>query len=130
MPHSSSVSLIKPSLGSSKSISIFSESHLPPKRIQLAMNKKNKGSNVGKMATGVVDLPTKGKDQNFFSTIKPLVEGCCFMIETNSRQLVLQQVFLDLNLLMIHIHNCNGLSKETICVDKIVKTELPAATLE
>jgi hypothetical protein len=94
------------------------------------MNKKNKGSNIGKMATGVVDLPSNGKDQNFFQTIKPLIEGCCFMIETNSRQLVLQQVFLDLNLLMIHIHNCNGLSKETIAVEKIIKTELPPATLE
>jgi hypothetical protein len=31
---------------------------------------------------------------------------------------------------MIHVHDCNGLSKETISVERILKTELPQQTLE
>ena len=46
-----------------------------------------------------------------------------------SRQLILQHVHLDPNLLEIHIDNANGLSKEILSVMNIAKTELPPQTL-
>ena len=84
---------------------------------------------MNRASVGLVEVPA-GPDAIFFAAVKPLVEGVCLMVETNTHQLVLQQVYLDLSLFKIHVHDCNGLSIESIDVEQIVKTTLPDATLE
>ena len=91
------------------------------------MNKVSKRPTVQK---GVVNL-NDPKEEEFFKSVKPLVHGGRFFIAMDSGTHVEQSVYLNLDLLSIHIDSVNGSTcPEIINVKQLHKTELPPATLE
>ena len=81
---------------------------------------------------GVVDFvkcQNTERDFAFFENVKPMLEGAkMFKFNEDKKQWEHKQFFLDFSLMRIHIDSNN--EKEIIMVDRIVKPEMPPATLE
>ena len=71
------------------------------------------------------------KEYEFFKSVKPLINGAKFYIAMDSGKHVEQNVYLNIDLLSLHIDSANkSTCAEVIHVRQLFKTELPPATLE
>ena len=85
---------------------------------------------VTSLQKGIVTINDE-REEEFFKSVKPLLQGAKFVIAMDSGASVEQNVYLNLDLFSLHIESPNQSScAEVIDVKQLYKTELPPATLE
>ena len=115
--------------GHSNSLPQFKKLVHYPKKMTIAMNKVSSLPQTA-LHKGLITL-NSAKEEEFFKSVKPLIQGSKFFIAMDSGANVEQNVYLNLDLLSLHIESPNqSTCAEVIQVSQLHKTELPPATLE
>ena len=112
-----------------KSLTQFKKLSGFPKKVTIAMNKVSNRPTIS-LQKGIATVNDE-RENEFFKSVKPLMQGATFLIAMDSGTCVEQNVYLNLDLLSLHIDSPNQSScSELIQVKQLYKTELPPATLE
>ena len=98
-------SIVLAAAGHSNSLPQFKKLVNYPKKMTIAMNKVSSLPSTA-LRKGVITL-NSAKEEEFFKSIKPLIQGSKFFIAMDSGANVEQNVYLNLDLLSLHIESAN-----------------------
>ena len=76
-----------------------------PKKMTIAMNKVSSLPSTA-LRKGLITL-NSAKEEEFFKSVKPLIQGSKFFIAMDSGANVEQNLYLNLDLLSLHIESAN-----------------------